>query len=82
MVPRSQLEDPAGNTAVSEESELELVEPRVPIALSISRLDQSQLWAGQIGWMMLRGREQNLFDYVAAKASDFLRVNLRKNHGL
>ena len=77
VVPRGQVEDEG-----SEEGDMMLTEPRVPIEIELAPSDREKLTAGQTGKLIVRSREQNMGSYLAQNFIQFVRQNNLRTHGL
>jgi len=77
VVPKSQVQG-------TEESDgaMVLTQPRVPIEISLSDEFLEQLIPGQTGQMFVRGREENMGQYLANNLVRFIRENNFRTHGL
>jgi putative peptide zinc metalloprotease protein len=78
VVPRDQVE---GATEDGQQ-DMMLTEPRVPVEISLSESDRANLSAGQVGTMLIRGRDQNMASYLAGNFVRFIRKNNFRTHGL
>jgi len=76
VVPRGQVEDN------SEEGDMMLTEPRVPIEIELDPDDREKLIAGQTGKLIVRSRDQNMGSYLAQNFIQFVRQNNLRTHGL
>ena len=77
VVPRGQVEDEG-----SEEGDMMLTEPRVPIEIELEPEVREKLIAGQTGKMIVRSRDQNMGGYLAQNFIQFIRKNNLRTHGL
>ena len=76
VVPRGQVEES------TEEGDMKLTEPRVPIEISLSDADRHDLLPGQSGQLYVRSREQNMGTYLAHNLVRFVKKNNLRTHGL
>ena len=77
VVPRSQVEDDD-----SEENDMMLSQPRVPVEIELEPFDRETLVAGQTGELIVRSRKQNMGGYLAHNLIRFIRENNFRTHGL
>lgn len=77
VVPRGQVEDEG-----SEQGDMMLTEPRVPIEIELDPGDREKLIAGQTGKLIVRSRNQNMGTYLAQNFIQFVRQNNLRTHGL
>ena len=77
VVPRGQVEDEG-----SEQGDMMLTEPRVPIEIELDPSDREKLIAGQTGKLIVRSRNQNMGTYLAQNFIQFVRQNNLRTHGL
>ena len=77
VVPRSQVEDDN-----SEENDMMLSQPRVPVEIELEPFDRETLVAGQTGELIVRSRKQNMGGYLAHNLIRFIRENNFRTHGL
>ena len=75
VVPRNQVEG-------SEEQDLMLTQPRVPIEIALSEEDRENLKAGQRGKLIVRSRDQNMGTYLSQNLIRFIQENNLRTHGL
>ncbi len=78
VVPRSQVQSGGSQ----EEGEMILTQPRVPVEIELDEEFRSQLIPGQTGQMFVRGRAQNMGQYLANNLIRFIRENNYRTHGL
>lgn len=77
VVPRNQVEG-----ANSQDQEMMLTEPRVPIEIALSESDRELLLPGQTGQLIIRSRNQSMGKYLANNLVRFVRENNFRTHGL
>ena len=77
VVPRNQVEGEQ-----QDEQDMMLVNPRVPIEISLSQEDRSSLHPGQTGQLIVRSRDQNMGKYLVTNLVRFVRENNFRTHGL
>lgn len=77
VVPRNQVEGEQ-----QDEKDMMLVNPRVPIEISLSQEDRSSLHPGQTGQLIVRSRDQNMGKYLVTNLVRFVRENNFRTHGL
>ncbi|QEG24333.1 efflux RND transporter periplasmic adaptor subunit [Mariniblastus fucicola] len=78
VVPREQVED----SSESNNGEMKLTEPRVPLEIELARSDRQTLLPGQAGQILVRAREQNMGTYLAQNFVRFVKRNNLRTHGL
>jgi putative peptide zinc metalloprotease protein len=80
VVPRQEVGDDGG--VVADDDQWVLVEPKVAIQIGLGDSEKSELLAGQLGVMMVHGRDENLGSYLANQIIRFVRHNNLRTHGL
>ena len=78
VVPREQVEE----SNDSEEGDMKLTQPRVPMEIALSDSDRRDLLPGQSGQLYIRGRNQNMGTYLAQNFVQFIKTNNMRTHGL
>ena len=78
VVPRSQVSSEQGES----EDEMVLTEPRVEVEIKLSDDFRTQLVPGQTGQMIVRGRDENMGEYLKHNLVRFIRENNFRTHGL
>ena len=79
VVPRQQVEKNADST---EQGDMMLTQPRVPVEIDLNPEDREELAAGQTGQLIIRSRQQNMGSYLTANLIRFVRENNFRTHGL
>ena len=78
VVPRTQVE---GDND-TEEQDMMLTQPRVPVEIALTEFDRASLLPGQTGQLIVRARDQNIGTYLANNLVRFIRENNVRSHGL
>ena len=81
VVERKHVED-SNEKWVSEDAELMMTQPRVPVRMQIAPDIGQQLKSGQTGLVHIRGRSQSVGSYLVDKSARWLQRNIKTFHGL
>jgi hypothetical protein len=68
--------------ASTSQHNLKLIQPRVPVEISIPREMSPRLKSGQTGVAFIHGRDTSLGGYLCSSAQRWIQARLRRNHGL
>lgn len=79
VVQRNQIESHVSETVA--DNDLMLTQPRVQLRLSLDTETSSQLRAGQVGLVHLRGRSERLGGYLIDVTSRWIKTQVTESHG-